>query len=410
MTTVNDTDRGTVLVDGRAYVADAIAGGAAYELFSETPAPGFLRMDNPGRWAYHRFVPAAEVAAGAQELAATHPESPLCAPLSRAVSWEHVHRLSQRPPRDRQAAELVGTVRASATVRRGTRMVMPLNPTSVTALLRGRLPHGFCYREWDLAHLRTPAELAVLGAGGTGAQDPADEIAYLLRWRAVDPRDYMPSAGDAVAGLVAMPPHDRVGAAVLGTGFAPSSSELIPEWITADFADLPLPAHAALVAYVPDGTEIVLYTFQPEQRGWLRLVGPQWRRLLHPLREISADQEYLPIPRTETVFSRLIGTFRGEEYEAVADPPEEFRVLAMSRAARYPVESLLRRTRYAHWRGAPCTVLGADSTWVRLRLCRPDPQNVAALGAQCYERGVYEAWAPATEVTDAQDVDIRYPL
>ncbi|MFC7764046.1 hypothetical protein ACFQY4_43140 [Catellatospora bangladeshensis] len=110
------------------------------------------------------------------------------------------------------------------------------------------------------------------------------------------------------------------------------------------------------------------------------------------------------------MFSRLIGTFRGEDYEAVADPPEEFRVLAMSRAARYPVESLRRRTRYAHWRGAPCTVLAADSNWVRLRLCRPDPQNVAALGAQCYERGVYEAWAPATEVTDAQDVDIRYPL
>jgi hypothetical protein len=232
----------------------------------------------------------------------------------------------------------------------------------------------------------------------------------VLRWRAVDPRDYQPSIGDVVAGLVAMPSHDRVGAAVLGTGFAPSSSELIPEWVTADYADLPLPAHATLVAYVPDGTEVVLYTFQPEQRGWLRLVGPQWRRLLHPLREISLDQEYLPIPRTDTVFSRLIGTFRGEEYEAVADPPEDFRVLAMSRAARYPVESLCRRTRYAHWRGAPCTVLATDSTWARLRLCRPDPQNVAELGAQCYERGIYEAWAPVSEITEAQDVDIPYQL
>ncbi|MFC7764045.1 hypothetical protein ACFQY4_43135 [Catellatospora bangladeshensis] len=280
MTTVNDTEPGTVLVDGRAYPAEAVAGGGAYELFSEAPAPGFLRMDLPGRWAYHRFVPAAEVTAGHH--AASTPESPLCAPLSRAMSWDNVHRMSQRPPRDRQAAELIGSVRASAVVRRGTRMVMPLSPDGVIALLRGRLPHGFCYREWDIAHLRTPAELAVLGAGGTGAQEPADEIAYVLRWRAVDPRDYMPSAGEAVAGLVAMPPHDRVGAAVLGTGFAPSSSELIPEWITADFADLPLPAHAALVAYVPDGTEIVLYTFQPEQRGWLRLAGPKWRRLLHP--------------------------------------------------------------------------------------------------------------------------------
>ena len=120
MTTVDDTDRGTVLVDGRAYAAESVAGGAAYELFSEVPAPGFLRLDNPHRWAYQRFVPAAEVAAG-HEVTASTPESPLCAPLSRAVSWEHVHRASQRPPRDRQAAELIATVRASAVVRRGSR-------------------------------------------------------------------------------------------------------------------------------------------------------------------------------------------------------------------------------------------------------------------------------------------------
>ncbi|MBV1849198.1 hypothetical protein [Catellatospora tritici] len=399
MTILNDMGQAAVMVDGRAYSAEPVAGGAAYELFSDHPEPGFLRIESPARWPFHRFVPTSEVTGAGP---AAMPESQLCAPLSRSLSWERVHWLSQRPPRDRHAADVVASVRATAVIRQGTRMVMPLTAGSVTDLLRGRLPHGFCYREWDVAHLRTPAELAVLGG------EASEDVTYLLRWRAIDAADFRPSTGDTVSGLVAMPPHDRVGAAVLGTGFAPSSTELIPEWVTADFADLPLPAHAAVVAYAPDGTEVVLYTFQPEQRGWLRLVGPQWRRLLNPLREISADQEYLPIPRDQAVFSRLVGMFRGEEYEAVADPPEEFRVLAMSRAARYPVESLRRRTRYARWRGAAVTVLSADANWVRVRLCQPDPVNVTTLGAQCNRRGVYEAWAPTTEVADAHDAELRY--
>lgn len=397
MTLTNEFVTGTVNIDGNAYPAEPIAGGAAFEVFSDSPAPGFLRLSTIGRWPYHRFVSATELGLGAGG------ESPLQAPLSRALSWERVHHLSQSPPREQRLGEAIAAVRASATVRRGTRMVKPLSPLGVAAVLKGQLPHGFCYREWDVAHLRTPAEQSVL----TGA--PATDVSYLLRWRAVDPSDYWSSEGDPVAGLTIMPPHDRIGAPVLGTGFAPSATELIPEWITADFADLPMPANAVIVAYAPDGTEHVLYSYQPEQRGWLRLVGPQWRHLLAPLREVSAEQEYVPLPRTDPC-SRLVGMFRGEEYEAIADPPADFRVLAMTRAARYPVESVLRRTRYARWRGAVGTVLSADASWLRLRLCRPDPASVAQLGAQCYERGVYEAWAPASEVTEAHDVDVTYRL
>ncbi len=397
MTLTNEIVTGTVSIDGVSYPAEPIAGGAAYEVFSDNPAPGFLRLSTTGRWPYHRFLSATEVGLAAGG------ESPLQAPLSRALTWERIHHLSQSPPREPRASEAIAVVRASATIRRGTRMVKPLSPPGVAAVLKGQLPHGFCYREWDVAHLRTPAEHAVL----TGHQP--GEVSYLLRWRAIDPADYWVSTGDPVAGLTIMPPHDRMGSPVLGTGFAPSAAELIPEWITADFADLPMPANTVIVAYAPDGTEHVLYSYQPEQRGWLRLVGPQWRHLLAPIREVSPEQDYVPLPRTDTG-SRLIGLFRGEEYEAIADPPQEFRVLAMTRAARYPVEKVLRRTRYAHWRGALGTVLSADASWLRLRLCRPDPASVAELGAQCYERGVYEAWAPASEVTETHEVDLTYRL
>jgi hypothetical protein len=381
----------TVVIDGVTYAAEPVAGGAAYELFSDQPAPGFVPVAAPGQWAYHRFVHSAEIGL-------LNGETALQAPVTRAMTWDRIHRLSQSPP----GGAAIQHVRASATIRRGTRMVKPLTAQGVGAVLKGQLPHGFCYREYDLAHLRTPADLAVLAGQGSA------EVSYLLRWRAVDPADYQIPAGEAVAGLTSMPPHDRIGAHILGTGFAPSQSELIPEWITADFADLPMPANAALVAYVPGGSEVVLYTFQPEQRGWLRHVGPQWRHLLHPVRDLSAEQEYVPAGR-ETPGSRLIGTFRGEEFEAIADPPKEFRVLAMTRAARYPVETLLRRTRFATWRGHRATVLNQDASWLRLRLCRPDPANVAALNAQCYERGVYEAWAPAGEA-DAHHVDVSYRI
>ncbi len=386
MTLINEIVTMRVVVDGVSYPAEPVAGGAAYEVFSDTPAPGFLRMLTPGRWPYHRFIPSEE----------TGVETVLRAPVRRGMSWESIHRLSQSPPRDPLAAETVAAVRATATVRRGTRMVKPLTAQGVTAVLKGQLPHGFCYREWDVAHLRTPLEQSIL----TG--EAAGDVAFLLRWRAIDPTDYQVPMGAPVAGLVAMPAHDRVGAPVLGTGFTPSAGELIPEWMTTDFANLPMPANATLVAYAADGTEIVLYLFQPEQRGWVRMVGPQWKHLA------PDEREYVPLPKTEPL-SRLVGTFRGEEYEAVADPPDEFRVLAMTRAARYPVESLTRRTRYARWRGAMCAVLAQESSWVRLRLCRPDPANVATLGAQCYERGVYEAWAPAREVTEAHDVNFNYP-
>jgi hypothetical protein len=334
------------------------------------------------------------VAAGAEL------DGPMLVPLTRETTWDLVQRLSQQQPREAEA-DLIAQIRATAAIRRGTRMVKPLPARAVAAVLRGAVAYGFCYRGFDTAGLRTPGDWSVLG------YDPTAPVAYVLRWRAVDPLDYAyPRPG---SGLTAIPAHERVGPPVLGTGFAPSSTELIPEFHTADFADLPLSANASLIGYTPDGSEAILYTYQPEQRGWLRLAGPQWRPLLAGLPGVTPEQEYLPLHR-ERPFSRLVGRFQGAESDAVADPPETFRVLAMTRAARYPVESLARRTRYARWRGVLCTGVGLEGDWARLRLCAPDAENVATTGAQCQERGVYETWAPVADVTNVQDVDIAYDI
>ncbi|MFV2103301.1 hypothetical protein [Micromonospora sp. LOL_024] len=106
-------------------------------------------------------------------------------------------------------------------------------------------------------------------------------------------------------------------------------------------------------------------------------------------------------PRSTT----LVGTYAGGEYEAVADLPGGFRVLALTRAARYPVDGVARRLRLAAWRTVPCLVLREKADWLRLRLRHPNPDALAITGAQCHEQGVYEVWAPGGEVVDDQVVD-----
>jgi hypothetical protein len=399
-----------VTFGGAIYPADEVAHGAAYELFSADPVDGFQRNPRPGApLPWHRFVHVTEVSAvhGPRTDAPLEAsEAPLMVPLNRQRGWSDIHALSQTPAYADDPT--VAGIRRTAAIRRGTRMIKALSARQLSGYLRGWLPYGFCYREHDVAHLRTPADLALLRTDADASREDS-EVVYALRWRAIDPRDYEIPLGASQRGLVRMPAHDRVGPPVLGTGFTPSGRYVIPEFVTADFADLPMPANATLLAYTPDGTEVVLYTYQPEQRGWLRMVGPQWRHLLTRVPELPPDQEYVPSD-DKSKSTRLVGRYRGQEYEAVADPPGEFRVLAMTRAARYAVEALSRRVPYARWRGVPCTALHQEAGWTRLRLCRPDADSVAALGAQCYERGVYEVWAPTAEITDHSMVDIEYAL
>ena len=329
-------------------------------------------------------------------------EPPLMAPLRRDLTWAQVQAMSQSAGYQQNAT--LQRIRATAAVRRGTRMTKVLSAAQLAGHLAGWLPYGFCYRSCDIAHLRTPAELSLLRTDG--AAD--DSVAYALRWRATDPIDFEIPMGAVQAGLAAVPAHSRIGAMVLGTGFTPSTDDLIPEFVTAGFADLPMPANAQLLAYPGTGDEVVLYTYQPEQHGWLRLAGPRWRHLLEGVPGVSPDREYVPC--TDAGSARLVGRINEHEYQAVADPPEEFRVRALTRAARYPVQSLCRRAEQALWRDVPAWVLQRDETWARLRLIRPDADAIAAVGARCYERGVYEVWAPLRELADHHIAEMPYNL
>jgi hypothetical protein len=390
-----------VVLDGVTYPAEPVAHGAAYEIFSMVAVDGFVRNPRAGTLLpYRRFVHATDVDVVTGDT--TDPsDTPLSIPLRRTVSWATVYRLSQSAPA--AASSLLTGIRDTATIQRGTRMVKILSGRQLAGFLRGRLPYGFCHREYDIAHLRTPAELAVLRTDGT--EDAATDVVFALRWRAVDPADYAVPFRTTYDGLVRIPPHDRLGAPILGTGFAPSRAHIIPEWVTADLVDLPLPARAELIAFTSDGSEVLLYRYLAEQRAWARMAGPQWRHLLDGVGGIAADQEYFP---TEEPLTRLVGMFREAEYEAIADPPDEFWLLAKVRALRHPMTSPARRTPLVSWRGETCSVVRDSGDWLRVRMMRPNADALVRLGATCVERGVYEAWAPTAEVDGHGDLVVRY--
>ena len=278
-----------VTYEGRVHPAEELARGAAYEVFSADELPGFEFVPRSGAgYPWRRFVHVTEVSAvhGAAE-PSEEADPPLLMPVHREHGWAYLHQLSQQPAA--AGDPTLAAVRASAAIRPGTRMVKVLSARQLAGYVRGWLPHGFCYREHDVAHLRTPGGLAVLRGDGEGG-----DVAYALRWRAADPADYDAPVGPAHLGLTALPPRDRLGPPVLGTGFVPSTAQFIPEFVTRDLADLPMPANATLLAYPAEGVEVVLYTYQAEQRGWLRMVGPQWRHLLAAVPGLSPDQEYVP--------------------------------------------------------------------------------------------------------------------
>jgi hypothetical protein len=390
-----------VVLNGVTYPAEPVARGAAFEIFSTSRVDGFVRNPRAGTLLpFRRFVHASDVDVVAGIF--TEPmDTPLSVPLRRTISWATVYRLSQSAPA--AASTLLSGIRDTATIQRGTRMVKVLSARQLAGYLHGRLPYGFCHREYDVAHLRTPADLAVLRTDGS--EDVAGDVAFALRWRAVDPADYEVPSRSAYEGLLQIPPHDRLGAPILGTGFAPSRAHIIPEWITADLVDLPLPARAELIAFTADGTEVLLYRYLAEQRAWARLAGPQWRQLLDGVEGVAADQEYFPV---EEPLTRMVGVFRDGEYEAIADPPDEFWLLAKVRALRHPMTSPSRRTPLVSWRGETCSVVRDRGDWLRVRMMRPNPEALTRLGATCVERGAYEAWAPTAEVDGHGDLVVRY--
>lgn len=385
---------------GRRYTARAIAGGAAFELYSDTHEDGF----RPSGRAFHRYVHASEVSSARGEMLRAG-VAPVSAPMMPGADFGAVHRYSQNPRIEAAERALVAAVRATALVTAGTRMVKPLSRHQAARQLSASpLVNGICFREFDVAHLRTPSDRTVLA----GDPDNTDDAAYALRWRAIDACDYVSTEAINFPGLVGMPGRERRGSMILGTGFLPSGSHLIPEFTTVDLADLPLPVRAEILAYGPDGSETVLFQYQPQTNAWNRVAGAKHRDLTGRIPGLEDGRALFRVD--PPVHAGLTGGHEGKRKPVTADPGHGFAAYVRGAVSRSPVTSAERFYTEARWREIDVLVLSRNEDWVRLRLKRPGLASVMAAGATCVERAVYECWAPRAELEAPRTVTVGYPL
>ncbi|HEX2143879.1 MAG TPA: hypothetical protein VHG10_05135 [Glycomyces sp.] len=339
----------TVEWQGEKYPGAPYAEGAAWELFSALPRPDFLPdTRSGGDYPYRHFVHAGEVLREGVPVSVADDRS-LTVPLAPGVDLEYVRRLTQTPHLDPAARVLLDRVRRSAHPVPGEIMERPVTAAQIARLIEtAAVPGGFCYRRRDTAHLRTPSARSVLG----GETEPGEKCVFALRWPAIDPADYQAPTAPEYEGLTAMPSSDRRGMPVLGTGFAITAAHLLPEHVTADLSDLPLPEGAVICAYTTNGTESELFSY----------AGRQWAPLTLERR--------VDIPGVE-----------------------------IGRA--HQVRRVLREATRVVWNGVAGSLVDADDDWARFRLSRPSPDALSRTGAEAVRRGVYEKWVARAEITPA---------
>ena len=109
-----------------------------------------------------------------------------------------------------------------------------------------------------------------------------------------------------------------------------------------------------------------------------------------------------------------VAGWRGREYDASPDgdrvriyAPEPGEGFHEVRAGRYvrvldvaEVDELVYVRTTCTWRGEPFIVLAEADTWLRVEYTGGRSPVARALGLEEFDFGVYQGWAPATEVTD----------
>jgi hypothetical protein len=112
-----------------------------------------------------------------------------------------------------------------------------------------------------------------------------------------------------------------------------------------------------------------------------------------------------------------VATWHGTEYEASPDdadvrlytatPVDGFEEVRAGRYRRIvaadEVSELVYVRTLATWRGEPFVVLGQHEEWLRVEYTGGKAPVAAALRLEEFDYGVYQGWAPASEVTDIRE-------
>ncbi|WP_025272597.1 hypothetical protein [Haloglycomyces albus] len=391
---------------GHEYDARLLADGAAYELFTPYPAEGFT----PYERCFHRYVHGTEVIQPDEPYVA-YPDVPLSLPIHSHTDSVTLQNLTQKVNLTAPERDLVRNVRSTARVRRGTRMMKPMSAAQVSRQLNSAATvSGICFREFDTAHLRLPEQRQALA----GDPDIGATISYALRWNAVSETDYVPTDVTTFPGLPGLRSRERRGALIVGTGFLPSPTELVPEFATADFAEIPLTSGAEIVAYTGQGEEVPLFQYQATSGTWERMAGSQWRRLLGGIPGNTGNRTRFFVEPNP--WSGLVAVHEGRQVAAIADlgfgrnrfDNDVFVTFLPGNTTPTTVAAPQRFYVKATWKGVDCVVVDNRDEWLRLRLVQPNMNDFAQLNVNAVERGVYERWAHSGEVVDRHAVAIYY--
>ncbi|WP_067458721.1 hypothetical protein [Actinomadura macra] len=70
------------------------------------------------------------------------------------------------------------------------------------------------------------------------------------------------------------------------------------------------------------------------------------------------------------------------------------------------VDGLSYVSTYCTWRGEPFVVLGEHKEWLRVEYSGGKAPVAEQLGLELFDRGVYQAWAPRSEVEDLREKSV----
>lgn len=112
-----------------------------------------------------------------------------------------------------------------------------------------------------------------------------------------------------------------------------------------------------------------------------------------------------------------VARWRGSEYEASPDgdqvrlyrpsPAEGFSLVRDGRHVRVVPMAEIENLSYVRttctWKGQPFIVLAEHETWLRVEYTGGKAPVAQSLGLEEFEFGVYQGWAPVTEVVDLHE-------
>ena len=333
------------------------------------------------------------------------------------------HELRRDPRAEPDAATLgrrpptIATIRRTATIRRGTRMIkllsarqfsaLPARPPAERVLLPRVRPGRSCARRptWrcslgDAHHRPDRGEPSCSGCAGARSTRSTTTSRSRLQ------------VGDlpAYAGLTAISPHDRLGPPVLGTGFAPEPAppgarvrhrrpgrpadarrHLAGRVHAGRHRGEPLPLHARAAGLDPDVRPAASAT------------------CCAGLPEISIEQEYVQMhdrPHRRVHLARSVPgrDVRGDGRPAARVPG----------AGQGPGRPLPGRVACPAGPGtspgaaSPAPWSGSRATGARLRLCRPDRGTASTSGRSASSAACTRPGRPRARSAPVRDVDQTY--